>query len=208
MLRLFGTVLVVIVSWALPAQATVYERCEKTQIAAVAEAMKAAHKIVIQAAGAVSDSAEFNRWFGPYVDKNAALVRTNLKAIHAVIASGGIGIVCPNTLEDECDADTYANVDPDAPFTIYLCPSFFRMPTLSTLREGTNAFDNGTREGTIIHELSHFNIVAGTDDNCYSRTLCADMTISNLVGALHNADSYQYFAEDVTRAKAAMAGRN
>ena len=79
-----------------------------------------------------------------------------------------------------------------------MCPSFFDLPRMRDLEPGTRRAEYGTREGTVIHEVSHFRRVAGTEDHCYSRAICSDMAQSNTRLAIENADTYQYFTEDVT----------
>jgi peptidyl-Lys metalloendopeptidase len=49
----------------------------------------------------------------------------------------------------------------------------------------------------LIHELSHFPSAGGTKDHCYNRRDCARMAQSDPARAIENADSYQYFTEDV-----------
>jgi peptidyl-Lys metalloendopeptidase len=49
-----------------------------------------------------------------------------------------------------------------------------------------------------VHEISHFLRVARTDDHCYSRPVCQQMAREDAARAIDNADSYQYFTEDVT----------
>ena len=50
--------------------------------------------------------------------------------------------------------------------------------------------------GTIIHELSHFNVIAGTDDFAYGHTAAKQLALSNPAQARLNADSHEYFAEN------------
>jgi peptidyl-Lys metalloendopeptidase len=71
---------------------------------------------------------------------------------------------------------------------------------MADARAGRVAIEDGTREGTIIHELSHFPFTAGTGDECYGRTTCANMAGRDARRAIATADSYQYYAEDVTLA--------
>ena len=49
-----------------------------------------------------------------------------------------------------------------------------------------------------MHEVSHFLRVADTSDHCYSRRECREMAQDDAIRAIDNADSYQYFTEDVT----------
>jgi peptidyl-Lys metalloendopeptidase len=53
-----------------------------------------------------------------------------------------------------------------------------------------------SKSGTIIHELSHFNIIAGTRDNVYSQNACRQLAIDNPSVAITTADNHEYFAEN------------
>ncbi len=53
-----------------------------------------------------------------------------------------------------------------------------------------------SKGGTIIHEVSHFNAVAGTDDIVYGQSGAKSLAISDPNGATNNADSHEYFAEN------------
>ena len=44
--------------------------------------------------------------------------------------------------------------------------------------------------------MSHFNVVAGTDDVVYGQTACRSLAQSDPAGARNNADSHEYFAEN------------
>ena len=49
--------------------------------------------------------------------------------------------------------------------------------------------------GTLIHETSHFTVVAGTHDYAYGQSDCYSLANSSPTKAVHNADSHEYFAE-------------
>ena len=182
---------------ALPAWAVTFDRCEKTEIGVVSDSLKAAQKLAVTAAVVIGNTAEYDRWFGRYTTVNAEVVRANFKSINRALQSDQVHIICPNDGEDGCKGDTFAYVYADQPYSIYLCPSFFGMPILASMDAGTDSFDTGTREGTIIHEISHFEVVAGTEDECYTRIICTDMARTGPHLAISNADSYQYYSEDV-----------
>ncbi|KAA9009819.1 M35 family metallo-endopeptidase [Histidinibacterium aquaticum] len=181
--------------WAGQAAAHDFERCEKPEIAAVLEALTAAEKIALRAAVSIGDTPEFALWFGAWSKENGATVRSSFKAIHAAIRDNDLKVVCANVGEDDCNASMYANVFRHDAYAINLCPSFFGMPEIHAHSNTSAIMENGTRAGTIIHEVSHFDVVAGTDDLCYTRTDCAAMALTRSL--VRNADSYQYFAEDV-----------
>jgi hypothetical protein len=59
-----------------------------------------------------------------------------------------------------CDEDYFAYVYPAQPYTIYVCNAFWTAPMTGTDSKG----------GTLLHEMSHFDIVAGTDDHVYGQS--------------------------------------
>lgn len=67
-----------------------------------------------------------------------------------------------------------------------MCNAFWTAPTSGTDSKG----------GTIIHETSHFNVVAGTDDIVYGQSGAKSLAISDPSQAIQNADSHEYFAEN------------
>ena len=44
--------------------------------------------------------------------------------------------------------------------------------------------------------MSHFDVVAGTDDVVYGQTGARSLAISDPAKAITNADSHEYFAEN------------
>jgi peptidyl-Lys metalloendopeptidase len=53
-----------------------------------------------------------------------------------------------------------------------------------------------SQAGTLIHEMSHFTVVAGTDDLAYGQTAAEALATSDPDSAIRNADSHGYFAEN------------
>jgi len=137
----------------------------------------------------------YRTWFGPWDSVRAKFVRNTVSSLKHHIRTSKITYVCGRVGSSSCDPGTYAYVYPDDSGTIYLCPPYFDLPQLSdaTFLE---VFNSGTRGGTIIHEMSHYNDVGGTNDNCYNRDVCSDFARTDPNRAAHNADSFQYFAED------------
>ncbi|HKX84772.1 MAG TPA: M35 family metallo-endopeptidase, partial [Pyrinomonadaceae bacterium] len=68
---------------------------------------------------------------------------------------------------------------------IYLCNAFWNAPA-----QGTDS-----KAGTLVHEMSHFTVVAGTDDHAYGQTACKKLA-KRPQKAIDNADSHEYFAEN------------
>jgi peptidyl-Lys metalloendopeptidase len=67
-----------------------------------------------------------------------------------------------------------------------VCKAFWSAPMTGTDSKG----------GTLVHEMSHFNVVAGTDDWVYGQSGAASLAVSNPSQAIDNADSHEYFGEN------------
>ncbi|ASJ74435.1 M35 family metallo-endopeptidase [Granulosicoccus antarcticus] len=128
-----------------------------------------------------SGSPRYVTWFGEYEEARFTRVLSNFQSIGTALADEQIQYDC------SCDErNTYAYVFPSRPYEIYLCPSF-RSASLS----GTDS-----RAGTIVHELSHFTVLADTDDNVYSQRGAQSLATTDPEKAIANADSHEYFAEN------------
>jgi peptidyl-Lys metalloendopeptidase len=176
------------------------QSCDIAKGALVAAAIQDAKALSLRAAASIGDTPEFARWFGDYRDDHAETLRANFKSIAAMFRSGAINASCLPARDPDCRGATYAFVYTQDMGQIYLCPLFFTLPSLRDVAAHGRRPDDGTREGTILHEISHFTHAAGTEDHCYSREICAQMAQSSATRAIDNADSYQYFAEDVALA--------
>ena len=85
-----------------------------------------------------------------------------------------------------CTDSAYAYVYSNQPYTIYLCNAFWNAPSTGT----------DSKAGTLIHEMSHFSVVAGTDDWAYGQSAARNLAIRSPKRAVDNADSHEYFAEN------------
>ncbi|GGL59147.1 M35 family metallo-endopeptidase [Wenxinia marina] len=182
---------------AAPARALDFETCTKVEMERIHAAVDGALTMSAAAAAAVGDDETYGRWFGRYSARNAEEVRNSLKAVHDALLRDELYLICMNDGFDGCKDGTYAYVYRDEPYRIYLCPSFHFLPGMFEYDNTADEMENGTREGTIIHELSHFEAVAGTDDNCYARSVCSSEARRQPGLVIRNADSFQYYAEDI-----------
>ncbi len=189
-----------------PVMARTFENCgvsdRKIADAAIGESLA----VVLHAAAAVGDTDDYATWFGRHSASNGEEVRGALKAIHAALKEDDVTAVCLGSSDIDCKQGTYAFVLFDRPRAMHLCPSFFDMPTMRDAVAGVADLENGTREGTIVHEMSHFPAIAGTEDHCYSRSACSELAGRDPRSAIDNADSYQYFAEDAMMTWLAKGG--
>ena len=91
------------------------------------------------------------------------------------------------TFNCSCKKKTvYAYVYSNQPYTIYLCNVFWTAPMTGT----------DSKAGTLIHEMSHFTVVAGTDDWVYGQAGAQNLASTNPTNAVDNADNHEYFAEN------------
>jgi len=96
-----------------------------------------------------------------------------------------------NVVRYACDdmANVYAYVYPsDTSHTIYCCSAFWPAPI-------AGGFD--TKAGTLIHELSHFSDICGTNDWVYGVTGARNLARTNPGQAINNADNYEYYCESL-----------
>jgi peptidyl-Lys metalloendopeptidase len=90
------------------------------------------------------------------------------------------------TVDCGCREDYYAYVYPNQPYKIYVCNAFWSAPMTGTDSKG----------GTLVHEMSHFTVVAGTGDWAYGHEAAAALAVGNPERAIDNADSHEYFGEN------------
>ncbi|MBI3160913.1 MAG: S-layer homology domain-containing protein [Chloroflexi bacterium] len=126
--------------------------------------------------------ARYVTWFGVY-DAGRYTTASN----HFTAVQNAVDTASPMNFDCTCaDPGVYAYVYPDSPYDIYLCGAFWGAPNTGT----------DSKAGTLIHEITHFNIVAGTDDFVYGQTGAKALAISNPANAVMNADNHEYFAEN------------
>lgn len=176
--------------------AETFQNCTAAQEKQASAAIDGAKEMALRAAVAVGDTRAFRQWFGTFSEPHGEAVRANLKAIHKALAADELTTVCLSARQPDCRDGTFAYVMLDRLGEVNVCPAFFRMPGIADALEGRSPIANGTREGTIIHEVSHFDEVAGTGDDCYGRAECREFALDDPAGAVRTADSHQYFAED------------
>jgi len=127
-----------------------------------------------------SSSARYAKWFGVFVSGNYSTVQTHFTAIEKAFIEAGITFHCG------CKQNYYAYVYPTKPYEIYLCKVYWTAPATGT----------DSKAGTLIHEMSHFNVVAGTSDYVYGQTGAANLALTDPAKAIMNADNHEYFAEN------------
>lgn len=127
-----------------------------------------------------NSSTRYTTWFGTYSSARWNKVSGNFDAIKDGLDNK------PKTLDCSCNQRYFAYVYPNEPYKIYLCKAFWSASLTGTDSKG----------GTLIHEMSHFNAVAGTDDVVYGQSGAQNLANSDPDSAITNADSHEYFAEN------------
>ncbi len=127
-----------------------------------------------------ANSQRYTEWFGVYSSSRWNTVESNFQSISDAMNNAAIEFDCG------CNLNAYAYVYAGQAYTIYLCNAFWSAPT-----NGTDS-----KSGTLVHEMSHFNAVAGTDDVTYGQNSCRALADSSPSSATRNADSHEYFAEN------------
>lgn len=160
-----------------------YTKCTTTQQSQVATARNDA---AIYASDALnylisgSTSARYITWFGAFTSLRYNTVKSNFTNIKNAMDTASINFDCG------CKKRYYAYVYPNQPYNIYLCSIYWQAPATGT----------DSKAGTLIHEMSHFTVVAGTDDWVYGQAGAKNLAISDPNKAVDNADSHEYFAEN------------
>ncbi|MCS0630987.1 M35 family metallo-endopeptidase [Telluria mixta] len=168
----------------LPAgRALTFNQCSNAQQDSIAASVQAAQSMVQDGdaylrAGALAE--RYTSWFGPLDEARTATVSRHFEAIRDAFATRPITVDCA------CTKPWYAYVYPNQPYTIHVCKAFWTAPTTGT----------DSRGGTLVHEMSHFTVVAGTDDWPYGQTAAGALAGSDPARAVDNADSHEYFGEN------------
>ena len=159
--------------------------CSSTQISDAGAAVNQARVYSENAKGYLAGNNQgprYTYWMGAYLSTRYATVSQHFVSIDSTIdkSNGEIKINCG------CNQSYYAYVYPNRPYEIFVCRAFWTAPLAGTDSKG----------GTLIHETSHFDVVAGTNDWVYGQSGASSLAISDPAKAIDNADSHEYFAEN------------
>jgi peptidyl-Lys metalloendopeptidase len=122
----------------------------------------------------------YTTWFGAKNSSRFNTTKSHYTAIENAFLTKPVVVDCG------CTDNYYAYVYPTQPYKIYVCNAFWSAPSTGT----------DSKAGTLVHEMSHFNVVASTDDWAYGQTACKSLATRNPKKAIDNADSHEYFAEN------------
>lgn len=124
------------------------------------------------------DRARLRRWFGDDSEATRGRVIERLAQMSNALEGAALAEGHKNKGEG-----TIAHVRPDDASTIYLDPKFWNQTP-------------ATQGETLVHESSHFDSTAGTDDVVYGEEEAAALARVSPQAAEQNADNYAYFVGD------------
>jgi peptidyl-Lys metalloendopeptidase len=180
------------------AKIPVFQNCSQDQQNQITAALADAEGISTTAATDLDGLKEecrpkaerYKTWFGAYSGSRYRTVNSNFLKIKAALVGETITFHC------DCNDPYFAYVYPTQPYDIWLCNAFWPAPLTGT----------DSKAGTIVHEISHFNVVAGTDDHVYGQVNCQNLASNSPILAIENADSHEYFAENTPPISMAVPG--
>ncbi len=120
------------------------------------------------------------QWFGSYTAERYERVTDNFTRIHDIAANHQVTFDCLCDYS-QISFNTVAYVFPNRPYRIHVCNLFW--------------FDQ--QPGIVLHEISHFDNIAKTVDHVYGQFNSQYLAEINPDQAIHNADNYLFFAENV-----------
>jgi len=162
-----------------------YASCSTTRQSTVSSAFNSARTYATNSYNYLvnttpSGTPRYTTWFGAYSSTRWGTVRTHFSSIKNAFDTKAVVVDC------SCTSSYYAYVYKNSPYRIYVCNAFWNAPMTGT----------DSKAGTLVHEMSHFTVVADTDDWAYGHSACKSLAISNPTNAVDNADSHEYFAEN------------
>lgn len=162
-----------------------YVSCSASQIQLNNQAILTARTYTENAKGYLNSSAtgaRYTSWFGAYASARYTTAQQHFATIDSAMdqTGGQVKINCG------CTGPEYAHVFKNDHYQIFVCNAYWNAPLTGT----------DSKAGTLIHEMSHFTIVADTDDYVYGQTAARNLANTNPTNAVDNADNHEYFAEN------------
>ncbi|MEO6917444.1 MAG: M35 family metallo-endopeptidase [Collimonas sp.] len=172
------------ITGAAASGSTSFASCSNSQKTALTTARSDAASIATNAKSyltANKTGSRYTWWFGAVTSGRYTTATSHYTNIGSALGNQSYKFDCSCA-----EADTYAYVYPDQPYTVYLCGAYWNAPA-----NGTDS-----KAGTLVHETSHFTVVAGTGDHVYGQSGAHSLATSDPASALDNADNHEYFAEN------------
>jgi peptidyl-Lys metalloendopeptidase len=170
-----------VASWG-EAKTPAYVACSGSQQNGLSAALGIAETASTESRNHLTSTAPDSRyttWFGAYDASRYSTVTDHFTKIASAFTNQVVTFHC------DCTDSSYAYVYPTQPYNIWVCNAFWAAPA-----KGTDS-----RGGTLVHEMSHFNVTAGTNDYAYGQTAAKKLAQKTPRKAIANADNHEYYAE-------------
>jgi len=180
-------------------QPPTFSTCSSSQISFIDGSINRVEKEVVSATDALrqstavdlSVSPRYTTWFGEFdEDRHSTVIRT-LSNMQQVLDGNVLDFDCTCLLVSR--DFLFGFIRQSQPFNINVCPLFFSIED----EEIT----------TLVHELSHFLQIGGTDDVVFGPEDSQQLALSDPDSAVRNADNYGYFISN-TSPPLALADEN
>ena len=145
-------------------KAATYASCSSSQQSSLASAHTQAKSYATNSLNymnAGTQGARYTTWFGAYTSSRYSTVRSHFSGISNALNNLTVTYDCYCT---PSAASAFAYVYPTQPYIVHLCNAFWSAPNAGT----------DSRGGTIVHEMSHFNVLGGTDDHAYGQAAASN----------------------------------
>jgi peptidyl-Lys metalloendopeptidase len=161
---------------------TSFSNCSNSEKTSINSAVTAAKSMATKSMNSLNGgySSLYNTFFGSNNSSRFSTVKSHFTKIKDAVYNKNMVFDC------SCNEGYFAYVYPSQPYKIYLCNAFWSAST----------YGRDSKGGTIIHELSHFTILGGTDDHVYGESDAKYIATYYPSYAIDNADNHEYFAED------------
>ena len=170
----------------VPAYVSCSSSRQSTLVTALSNAesisLKARNDLNNLATASRSTDAAYRTWFGAYTSSRYSSVQSHYTSINSAFSTKLVTFFC------DCTDSAYAYVFSNRPYEIHLCNAFWNAP----------ASGIDSKAGTLVHEMSHFDVTAGTSDWVYGVSGSQNLAITDPSRATDNADNHEYYAEDRT----------
>jgi len=167
-------------------------QCTNNDAAVVRQATNNTVKTANTVWNAISQGQSMNNyvtWFGQQDNVRQQRVVKNFQTIWDYMRNDSFTVYCRNA--PGCSPNTYAYVYPNDPYRqVHLCDVFWASSTVPTQQRPWDSMIN-----TMLHEVSHFTVIAGTDDIAYGTSACMNLARQQPASAVRNADNHGYMVE-------------
>lgn len=167
-----------------------FQNCSSTQQNSLTDARRNAALLGAQASRSLNNasiddrqnSSWYNHWFGAYNGSRYNTVASKAAAIDSALQTQNFTFECAPA---DCQPSWGAYVYPNSPYNVYLCSQYWPADEIGVF----------SKSDMLVHEVSHFSVVADTDDIAVGYTAAENLASSNPAQAIKNSYNYQFYTQ-------------